>query len=168
MQLTIRILSFLSLAGALGIPRLPWRRAAFVAFITLGLCSFPLRAGWPRVALAPQACEGLVDRGLALYSFRNTPHLVLFALCYLLARRQFAGSGRGGHCRAGVSAFAVTLAIGALVELAEGASGAGHCRLRDLLPDTAGALIGWAAAATALAGWTRWRERASVAPREVP
>src|SRR3982751_3184782 len=146
MHLAVRILSILAVAGALVIPRLRWRRVAFMIFVALGLCSFPLRAGWPAEPLAPTACELLVDRALALYSFRNTPHIVLFALCFLLARAQFPrpGSGRDAGWRASAGAFAVTLAVGALVELAEGASGAGHCRLRDLLPDGGGALMGWA------------------------
>lgn len=160
MHLAVRILSILALAGALVIPRLRWRRAAFVSFVVLGLCSFPLRAGWPARPLAPRACELLVDRALALYSFRNTPHIVLFALCFLLARAQFPapGAGRAGGWGANAGAFAVTLAVGALVELAEGATGAGHCRLRDLLPDSAGALLGWAAV-TVIIGCTQWMRR---------
>lgn len=165
MQLIVRILSVLCLAGALVIPRLWRRRAAFAGFVALGLCSFPLRAGWPGTPLSPRACEGMVGRELALYSFHNTPHIVLFALCFLLARRQLSRPepGRGGWWRAGAGAFLVTLAIGALVELAEGASGAGHCRLRDLLPDAAGALLGWVMLAIVHAGWTRWSRRPATA-----
>ncbi len=158
MSLTVRVISVLLLAGALLIPRLRWRRTAFVGFIALGLCSFALRAGWPAKPLSPTACEMLVGRVLALHSFRNTSHIVLFGLCFLLARVQFrrSGSGRGGSWRANAGAFATTLAVGALVELAEGVTGAGHCRLRDLLPDVAGALLGWALGAVLLGGWTRW------------
>ena len=32
--------------------------------------------------------------------------------------------------------------MGLFVELAEGISGEGHCRMRDLVPDAAGALLG--------------------------
>jgi hypothetical protein len=35
-----------------------------------------------------------------------------------------------------------TLAMGALVEIGEGVSGRDTCRLRDLVPDSAGALLG--------------------------
>jgi len=150
MRLAVRILILLLLGGALLIPALRWRRAAFVGFVALSLFSFALRAGWPAVPLAPTACELLVGPELALYSFRNTPHIVLFALCFPVARRQFGGAG---------AAFAATLAVGALVEAAEGLSGAGHCRLRDLLPDAAGALLGWAMLAAVMAALARWRPR---------
>ena len=145
MSVALRLLSILLAVVALGAPALRWRRAAFGGFVALGVLSFALRAGWPATALAPRGCELLVDPGLALHSFRNFPHIALFALCYPLARAQC----RGRHADAW--ALAVTLAVGALVELAEGASGQGHCRLRDLLPDAAGALLGWTVLATARA-----------------
>ena len=44
------------------------------------------------------------------------------------------------------SAFAwavvATIVMGVLVEAAEGVTGKGHCRLRDLIHDTVGALAG--------------------------
>jgi VanZ family protein len=40
-----------------------------------------------------------------------------------------------------IAAVAV-LAMGVYVEVAEGVTGMGHCRLRDLVPDAAGALVG--------------------------
>ena len=161
MNLTVSILSACLLAGALLAPGLRWRRAAFAGFVTLGVFSFALRAGWPARPLVPTACELLVAPVLALHSFRNTPHILLFACCFLVARAQFrpAGPDRRARRRAGAAAFATTLAVGALLELAQGASGAGHCRLRDLLPDTAGALLGWATLATLTtltAAYTRW------------
>jgi hypothetical protein len=54
----------------------------------------------------------------------------------------------------------MTLAMGALVELAEGITGRGHCRLRDLIPDSAGALAG--AAFVLLADRVRRRLTAAV------
>ncbi len=158
MPLAVRVLFVLLLAGALLAPVLTWRRAAFVAVVALGLCSFALRAGWPAEPLSPTPCELLVGPALALHSFRNTAHIVLFALCFPLARAQFRPSGTGGRTRwrADAGALVITVGIGALLELAQGLSGAGHCRLRDLLPDTAGALFGWAALAALGAARTRW------------
>jgi hypothetical protein len=159
MSLVVRLLSVLLLAGALVTPRLRWRRAAFVGFVALGLASFALRAGWPAKPLAPQACEGVVGSALAVHSFRNTPHILLFAVCFLIARAQFRWTGADGRSsqRAGAGAFGITMVIGALLELAQGATGAGHCRLRDLLPDAAGALLGWAMVLASTAAWVRWR-----------
>ena len=39
-------------------------------------------------------------------------------------------------------AATVTIVMGALVEAGEGVTGKGHCRLRDLIPDAVGALLG--------------------------
>lgn len=158
MRLAVQMLSLILLVGALVTPRLGRRRLAFAGFVAVGLASFALRAGWSARSLTPRACEGLVDVELALHSFRNTPHIVLFALCFGVARAQFgrAGTGGRGGWRPGAGAFVLTMVVGALVELAEGASGAGHCRLRDLLPDAAGALLGWAALGVVAAAWARW------------
>src|SRR5258705_7420016 len=54
-------------------------------------------------------------------------------------------------------ALLATLLVGVLVEIAEGMTmtGRGHCRLRDLAPDVAGAL----GAALLLAVWSRLRRK---------
>ena len=170
MSLVVRVLSVLLLAAALVTPALRWRRAAFAAFVMVGLGTFALRAGWPTVSLTPTACEGLVETPLALYSFRNTPHIALFALCFIVARAQFRGSITETRLRrrANVGALAITLAIGALVELAEGVTGAGHCRFRDLLPDAAGALLGWAVLAMVATLAARGRRARDDAAMTIP
>jgi len=38
--------------------------------------------------------------------------------------------------------FLACFALGFLVEIAEGATGIHHCRMRDLIPDMAGASLG--------------------------
>jgi VanZ family protein len=38
--------------------------------------------------------------------------------------------------------FLACFAMGLLVEIAEGATGIHHCRMRDLIPDMAGACVG--------------------------
>ena len=114
-----------------------WRnRWAYAAFVLLGLIYFPLTQGFQ---LSPKACELLPSVGLAIYSLRNYPHIVGFSFFFVLSYIQFDGAR-------GLSRFAwaalATLTMGALVELAEGISGLGHCRMRDLIPDAAGALLG--------------------------
>jgi hypothetical protein len=108
-------------------------RAAYVAFMALGLLYFPARVGF---RLHPRACETALDARLAALSLGNHPHIVLFALCYVLSLPQFRGPRRW------LCAGAATLVMGALVELAEGITGQGHCRLRDLVPDATGAALG--------------------------
>src|SRR5260370_36439004 len=55
----------------------------------------------------------------------------------------------------GIWALLATLLVGALVEIASGMTGRGHCRVRDLVPDAAGAL----GAALLLAVWSRLRRK---------
>lgn len=99
MRFAVQTVSAVLLVGALVTPRLRWRRTAFVAFVAPALASFALRAGWPGAALTPTPCEGLVGAELALHSFRNTPHVILFARCFVLARAQFGAAGAGGRVR---------------------------------------------------------------------
>jgi hypothetical protein len=120
------VLAILSLRGVL------W---AYVAFVLLGLLYFPARVGFD---LNPTACELAVDARLALLSLTNYPHIVLFAIFFVMTCCQLRGSGGTTFAWAGV----ITVSMGILVELAEGIAGRGHCRLRDLVPDTAGALVG--------------------------
>jgi len=120
------ILALVSLRG---------RRWAYVAFIVLGLLYFPIKAGF---RLNPQPCECTFDVALAVHSFSNYAHIVLFALCFVLTSAQFQMSSWSG-C---LWTTLVTILIGALVEIAEGLTGQGHCRVRDLIPDATGALVG--------------------------
>ncbi len=120
---------------ALGILSLRGNRWAYVAFIVLGLLYFPMKVG-PR--FDPHPCELTFGIWLAIHSLTNYAHIVLFALGFVITSAQFQKSNW--------SAFAwtalITIVMGALVEIAEGVTGKGHCRLRDLIPDTAGALAG--------------------------
>jgi len=143
------------------------KRWAYLAFVVLGLLYFPAQTHW-RVH-APR-CEQLIPTMQVLVlSLRNYAHIALFAGFYWMSWVQF----RRADARI-VWAFLATLLVGALVEIAEGVTlrGVGHCRLRDLVPDAAGAL----GAALVLALWSRLfrkpgyvrivRPRQAVAPRQ--
>jgi hypothetical protein len=80
-----------------------------------------------------------VSGSLLLFSLRNTPHIVLFAIFFVMTAVQLRATTPASFARAG----AVTLIVGALVELAEGVSGSHNCRVRDLVPDAAGAVLGF-------------------------
>ena len=124
----------LALAGlALLGPRWRYSRWAYVAFILVGLSYFPLRAGFD---FRPRACAIAFDADAMLLSMRNWGHVVLFGWFYIVSRAQFTGP------RAALWTGLATLTMGALVEIAQGVTGAGNCRLRDLIPDTMGALAG--------------------------
>ena len=116
-------------------------RWAYISFIVLALFYFLARAGFQ--VTAPR-CELALDAGLALQSLRNYAHIVLFALFYLITDAQL--KGKHGAARFAIAMLAV-LAMGAAVELLEGITAHGHCRVRDLVPDAAGGVLGAALAA---------------------
>jgi hypothetical protein len=120
----------------LGILAFRGARWAYVTFVALGLLYFPARVGFH---FNPQPCECAINVPLALFSLTNYGHLVLFTLFFLLTAIQ--ARGHPGPPQYLIAAGAV-LAMGVYVEVAEGITGKGHCRLRDLVPDTAGALLG--------------------------
>jgi len=134
--------------GALALRGVRW---AYVTFILLSVAFFPVRT-WFR--FESRACDLTCSGSLALTSLTNYPHIVLFGLFFAGTLAQFSQERR--RSRAG-SAFAwagvATMLMGAVVELEQGLTGRGHCRLRDLLPDAAGAV--WAA--TLLWGWSKVR-----------
>jgi VanZ family protein len=92
---------------------------------------------------------------LAIYSLTNYAHIVLFVLFFLMTSAQFRMSHWWGFAWAALA----SITMGILVELAEGISGQGHCRLRDLIPDTAGIVLG----AGIVFLWIRIRRRAQPA-----
>lgn len=87
----------------------------------------------------PPVCEWTFSLALARHSLTNYPHIVLFTVFFLLSYAQF----RGVRARV-LWSFGATLGMGLFLELTQGASGNGHCRMRDLIPDSAGALLGFA------------------------
>ena len=127
--------AFAAVRLVLGVLSLRGARWAYIAFVVLALFYFPAKAGF---RLDPHPCELSFGLRLAVHSLTNYPHIALFAVFFVLSRAQLSAS----KWRALAGAAALTVAMGALVELAEGATGQGHCRLRDLIPDTAGALAG--------------------------
>jgi hypothetical protein len=120
------VLAILSLRGV---------RWAYVTYVVLGLLYFPVSVGF---RLNPQPCESIPNLSLAIFSLTNYPHIVLFVLFFLMTISQFRTYTWSTFAWAAVAG----IVMGALVELAEGISGSGHCRLRDLIPDTAGILLG--------------------------
>jgi len=120
-------------------------RWAYFAFIAAGLAYFPMHVGFH---FQPRACQLVFGPRLALHSLTNFPHIILFGIFFLLSAIHFRVS-RKSDDRVFLLASIATLTVGALVEIAEGVTGAGNCRLRDLIPDSAGALLG----ATTLMIW---------------
>ena len=132
----------------LGILSLRGVRWAYVAFVVLGLLYFPASVGF---RLDPQPCQLTFDLPLALHSLTNYAHIVLFVLFFLMTSAQFRMSNWTAFGWAALAA----ITMGALVELAQGITGKGHCRSRDLIPDAVGILLG----SVVVLLWNRVRRR---------
>jgi hypothetical protein len=143
MQVAVFVVFFI-----LGVLSLSGVRWAYVSFVVLGLLYFPARVGF---RFNPQPCELAFDIPLAIHSLTNYPHIVLFALFFIMTIAQLRMPKWSAFAWAAVAG----LIMGALVEIAEGVTGQGHCRSRDLIPDTAGILLG----AALVLLWNRIRRR---------
>src|SRR5439155_1335380 len=128
------------------------KRWAYLTFVLLGLLYFPAQTHF-RVH-APKCEQLLPTLHLLVPLLHDYAYIALFAGFYWMSWVQFGRSdGRG------VWALVATLLVAALVEIAEGMTGGGrgqvHCRVRDLVPDAAGAV----GAALLLAIWSRLRRK---------
>src|SRR6266508_4392712 len=128
------------------------KRWAYPAFVVLGLLYFPAQTHFH--VHAPKCEQLLPTLHVLVLSLQNYAYIALFAGFYWMSWVQFGRSDARG-----VWALLATLLVAALVELAEGMTGGGrgqvHCRVRDLVPDVAGAL----GAALLLAIWARLRRK---------
>ena len=111
-------------------------RWAYVSFILLGLAYFPLKVGF---RLDPHPCQLRFGVDLALHSLTNFPHIVLFAVFFLISYVHFAVRRSP---RPMLTAAVISLVMGALVEIAQGVTDTGNCDSSDLIPDSAGILVG--------------------------
>jgi len=136
---------------ALGLLALRGVRWAYAAFVVLGLLYFPAAVGFRP---EPRPCQLAFDLPLAVHSLTNFAHVVLFALFFVMTAAQFREWGRAAFAWSA----AATVLMGALVEAAQGLTGEGNCRLRDLIPDSAGVLLG-AAVVLLLKRMGWWRPR---------
>lgn len=124
-------------------------RWAFVAYLVFAVGFLPARAGFQ---LSPFTCETEVSVASALFSLQNWKHIVLSAIVAMMTVAQF-------RVRRGVAAgtaVAVTVVLGLIAELEQGAFAQRHCRMRDLVPDFTGAALG----ALVLVGWRAYSSRA--------
>jgi hypothetical protein len=132
---------------ALGLWALRGDRRAYAAFVTVGALWIPGRTGF---RLHAPVCDVALTLAGSASAVTKWSHVLLFALFFLLTAAQAVE-------RTGAAAWAVlgTLAFGVLIEIEQGATGTGTCRLRDLVPDAAGALVG----VGVLSAWRAWPGR---------
>jgi hypothetical protein len=141
-------LLFLTLPWLLAVFALRGLRWAYVLYVVVGLLYFPVSVGFH---FSPRACQFAFSLPLAAYSLTNFPHIVLFAFFFVVTSAQFRMKSPAAY----VAITAMTLAMGMLVELAQSVTGNGNCRVRDLVPDSAGAGLG----AAIVFAWRRLRRQ---------
>jgi hypothetical protein len=120
------VLAILAIRGA------RWAYAGVALWILL---QFPASVGF---RLHPEACYLTVNPSLALYSLSNYPHMILFGIFFIVTAMHF----RLSAWRSLVWVLGLTVAMGAGMEIAQGLSGAHHCKAVDLIPDFIGAMLG--------------------------
>lgn len=129
MQIASRVLLFLLFALAL------WGfRSAYIGYVVAALSWMIVQNGFE---LHQPKCEWPITLAGAQLSMTKFGHILLFGLFFVITIRQFRKFDR----RTVLLSILATSMMGFLVEVIEGATGAGNCRMRDLVPDVAGALI---------------------------
>jgi hypothetical protein len=99
-----------------------------------GVLAIPARTGFH---LRAPVCDMRLTAQNFAASLSKVPHIVLFAFFFLLTVAQFDRIDR----KAVAWSFLATVGLGVLVELEEGATRTGYCRMTDVVPDAWGALI---------------------------
>ena len=113
-----------------------WRRRwAYIAFIVLSLMMIPLRTGF---RLVRPSCDLTPMPSQLAQSVGNVPHIVIFALLYIVSAIQFRGRNVARFMWPAVIAFG----FGIVLELEQGATRTGNCDLQDLVPNTIGIIFG--------------------------
>ena len=125
----------------------------------VAIARIPARTGF---RLDGRRCDLRLSLDNAQLSMTKVPHIVLFGVFSLITVVQFDRLDR----RALVWSLLATLALGTLVELEEGATRTGNCRLTDVLPDVVGALIAMTLVVATLVFRNRRRHPAAATPRQ--
>lgn len=110
------------------------RRWLYAAYMVAAVLRIPARVRFHLVA--PRCDTRLTLENVSL-SMTKLPHMVLFAVFFILTLLQFDRF----NLRAFSRSLVATASLGLLVELEEGASRTGTCRLTDVLPDVGGAAV---------------------------
>jgi len=114
-----------------------FRRWGYTLLVIVGALRIPAQAHF---RLYAPLCDLRMAWDNLRLSVTKVPHFAVFAVFFLFTAWQFDRLDR----RSLSWSLVATLALGILVELEEGATRTGDCRLADLLPDVGGALIAMA------------------------
>ena len=116
----------------------------------IAVARIPARTGFQLVA---PACDTRLTLENAERSLTKVPHMVLFGFFALLTAAQFNRLDR----RTLYWSFAAAAILGLVIELEEGATRTGNCRVTDVLPDLVGALAVLLPSAALVASIRAWR-----------
>ena len=111
-----------------------YRRWAYAAYALFAVLRIPARTGFHLVL---PACDMRLTSSNFAASLTKVPHMVLFGFFFLLTIAQFDRVSS----KAILWSSVITIALGVLIELEEGATRTGYCRMTDVAPDAVGALI---------------------------
>lgn len=100
----------------------------------LAVTRIPARTGF---RLSPPTCDTTVSLENLALSVTKVPHIVLFGAFFLITLIQFDRVDR----RSLAWSLAATAAISFVVEIEQGATATGNCRMTDVAPNLLGALI---------------------------
>lgn len=114
----------------------------------------PARTGFRLIA---PACDWRLTLDNLMLSLTKIPHVLLFAVFFLLTLVQF---DRISRTSLGLSLLA-TAAISILVEIQQGATRTGNCRLTDVAPNLLGGCLAAALVLATVAAWRRFGPRRS-------
>jgi predicted membrane-bound dolichyl-phosphate-mannose-protein mannosyltransferase len=141
------------------IVRVVWRRRRWIyaAWMLLVVIQIPARTGF---RLAAPICDWTVTFDNLVLSLTKVPHIVLFGAFFFLTLVQF---DRVERTSLGLSLMA-TAAISIIVEIQQGATRTGNCRITDVAPNILGGLIAAAFAMVAVTVWRRLTREPSTDP----
>jgi len=129
-----------------------YRRWGYAAYMVNAVLRIPSRTGF---YLRAPACNLQLTAENFAASLTKVPHILLFGLFFLITVAQFDRLGR----RAIAWSFLATIGMGVLIELEEGATRTGYCRMTDVAPDAWGALIAMAPLIAAIIIHRQWTSR---------
>ena len=109
------------------------RRWLYATYMIVAVTRIPARTKFHLVA---PVCDTRLTLENASRSMTKVPHMVLFGLFALVTAAQFNRLDR----RTIYWSLAATAALGLIVELEEGTTRTGNCRITDVMPDIVGAL----------------------------
>jgi hypothetical protein len=109
------------------------RRWLYATYMIVAVTRIPART---KFHLVTPVCDTRLTLENASRSMTKVPHMVLFGLFALVTAAQFNRLDR----RTIYWSLAATAALGLIVELEEGTTRTGNCRITDVAPDIVGAL----------------------------